>query len=65
MEKNYENDLEVFRGFLREKKFVALRAMAQDMNESDLAVILQLMEVEDFPFIPKGISCRCFFTIRR
>ena len=44
MEKNYEKDLEVFRGFLREKKFVALRAMAQDMNESDLAVILQLME---------------------
>ena len=57
MEKNYEKDLEVFRGFLREKKFVALRAMAQDMNESDLAVILQLMEDEDmlkiFRLFPK------------
>ena len=64
MEKNYEKDLEVFRGFLREKKFVALRAMAQDMNESDLAVILQLMEDEDmlkiFRLFPKELAADVF-----
>ena len=64
MEKNYEKDLEIFRGFLREKKFVALRAMAQDMNESDLAVILQLMEDEDmlkiFRLFPKELAADVF-----
>lgn len=64
MEKNYEKDLEIFRGFLREKKFVALRAMAQDMNESDLAGILEQMEDEDmlkiFRLFPKELAADVF-----
>ncbi len=64
MEKNYEKDLVVFRGFLREKKFVALRAMAQDMNESDLAGILEQMEDEDmlkiFRLFPKELAADVF-----
>ncbi len=64
MEKKYEKDLEIFRGFLKEKKFVALRAMAQDMNESDLAGILEEMEDEDmlriFRLFPKELAADVF-----
>ncbi len=64
MEKKYEKDLEIFRGFLKEKKFVALRAMAQDMNESDIAGILEEMEDEDmlkiFRLFPKEIAADVF-----
>lgn len=64
MEKEYEKDLEIFRGLLKEKKFVALRAMAQDMNESDIAVILEKMEDEDmlkiFRLFPKELAADVF-----
>lgn len=64
MERKEIKYLDTFRGFLREKKFVALRAMAQDMNESDLASILEEMEDEDmlriFRLFPKELAADVF-----
>lgn len=64
MEKDNFKDLETFRGFLKEKKFVALRAMAQSMNESDLAAIMEEMEDEDmlkmFRLFPKELAADVF-----
>ena len=47
MEEKDEKALETSRVLLKEKKFTALRGMAQNMNESDLAVIMEEMEDED------------------
>lgn len=64
MERNEQRYLDTFRGFLKDKKFVALRAMAQDMNESDLATVLELMEDEDmlkiFRLFPKELAADVF-----
>lgn len=64
MEKDYTKDLETFRGFLKDKKYVALRSMAENMNESDLAVILEEMEDEDmlkiFRLFPKELAADVF-----
>ena len=46
MEEKEEKALETFRVLLKEKKLTALRGMAQNMNESDLAVIMEEMEDE-------------------
>ena len=64
MEEKDEKALETFRVLLKEKKFTALRGMAQNMNESDLAVIMEEMEDEDmlkmFRLFPKDLASDVF-----
>ena len=64
MEEKEEKALETFRVLLKEKKFTALRGMAQNMNESDLAVIMEEMEDEDmlkmFRLFPKDLATDVF-----
>jgi len=61
-EKN--NDLETFRGLLKTKKYTVLRGIAEDMNESDVAAIMEEMEDEDmlkmFRLFPKGLAADVF-----
>lgn len=64
MEEKILKSLETFRSLLRDKKFSALRGMAQDMNVSDLAEILEAMEDEDmlkmFRLFPKELAADVF-----
>ncbi|MCH3961107.1 MAG: magnesium transporter [Solobacterium sp.] len=64
MEEKDEKALETFRVLLKEKKFTALRGMAQNMNESDLAAIMEEMEDEDmlkmFRLFPKDLAADVF-----
>lgn len=64
MEEKDEKALETFRVLLHEKKFTALRGMAQNMNESDLAAIMEEMEDEDmlkmFRLFPKDLATDVF-----
>jgi magnesium transporter len=64
MEEKDEKALETFRVLLKEKKFTALRGMAQNMNESDLAAIMEEMEDEDmlkmFRLFPKNLATDVF-----
>ncbi len=57
-------DLETFRNLIKEKKYSVLRGKAQDMNESDLAYIMDNMEDEDmltmFRLFPKGLAADVF-----
>ena len=38
-----KKELELFRSLLRNKQYAALRGRAQDMNEADLAAMLEQM----------------------
>lgn len=65
IKEEFENrDLETFRNLLKEKKYSVLRGKAQDMNESDLAYIMDNMEDEDmltmFRLFPKGLAADVF-----
>lgn len=64
MEEKEKKALDTFRLLLKEKKFTALRGMAQNMNESDLAVIMEEMEDEDmlkmFRLFPKNLAADVF-----
>ncbi len=57
-------DLETFRNLLKEKKYSVLRGKAQDMNDSDLAYIMDNMEDEDmltmFRLFPKELAADVF-----
>jgi magnesium transporter len=64
MDKNTHADVETFRSLLKEKKLTALRGMAQDMNVSDLAEVMEEMEDEDmlkiFRLFPKELAADVF-----
>ena len=64
MEEKDLKNLEKFRSLLKDKKFSALRSMAQDMNVTDIAVILEQMEDEDmlkmFRLFPKELAADVF-----
>ena len=64
MEEKEIKALNTFRVLLKEKKFTALRGMAAEMNESDLAAIMDNMEDEDmlkmFRLFPKGLASDVF-----
>ena len=59
-----QKDLETFHSLLRDKKYGALRAKAQDMNVSDLAGVMEEMEDEDmlkmFRLLPKELAADVF-----
>ena len=64
MDEKILKSLDTFRSLLKDKKFSALRGMAQDMNVSDLAEILEAMEDEDmlkmFRLFPKELAADVF-----
>ena len=64
MEEKDLRNLETFRSLLKDKKFSALRSMAQDMNVTDIAVILEAVEDEDmlkmFRLFPKELAADVF-----
>ena len=64
MEEKDLKNLEKFRSLLKDKKFSALRSMAQDMNVTDIAVILETVEDEDmlkmFRLFPKELAADVF-----
>ncbi len=65
IKEEFENqDLETFRNLLKEKKYSVLRGKAQDMNDSDLAYIMDNMEDEDmltmFRLFPKELAADVF-----
>ena len=64
MEEKDLRNLEKFRSLLKDKKFSALRSMAQDMNVTDIAVILEAVEDEDmlkmFRLFPKELAADVF-----
>ncbi len=55
---------ELFRSLLHDRKFVELRTMAGDMNEPDLAAVMEAMEDEDmlklFRILPKQLAADVF-----
>ena len=57
-------NLEEFRNLIAEKKYTALREKAKDMNDSDLAYIMDNMEDEDmltmFRLFPKELAADVF-----
>lgn len=61
-------DLEAFRDLLKNKSYAALRGKAQDMNEADLANIMEQMEDEDmltmFRLFPKGLAADVFALLK-
>ncbi len=63
-ETNTEKELDSFRSLLKTKQYAALRGKAQDMNEADLAAVMEQMEDEDmlkmFRLFPKGLAADVF-----
>ncbi|MBR2794439.1 MAG: magnesium transporter [Solobacterium sp.] len=61
---NTEKELDSFRSLLKNKQYAALRGKAQDMNEADLAAVMEQMEDEDmlkmFRLFPKGLAADVF-----
>ena len=57
-------NLEEFRNLIAEKKYTALREKAKDMNDSDLAYVMDNMEDEDmltmFRLFPKELAADVF-----
>ena len=64
MEQSYEKTLELFREYLRNKQYTLLRGKAADMNEADLASIMEMMEDDDmlkmFRLFPKELAADVF-----
>ncbi len=63
-ENNTEKELDSFRSLLKNKQYAALRGKAQDMNEADVAGVMEKMEDEDmlkmFRLFPKGLAADVF-----
>lgn len=59
-----QKELESFRSLLKNKQYTALRGKAADMNEADLASIMEKMEDEDmlkmFRLFPKELAADVF-----
>lgn len=64
MEDINEKDVEQFRRLLKDKKYAALRGLAQDMNVFDVAKVMEEMEDEDmlkmFRLFPKELAADVF-----
>lgn len=65
MDELYEQkELDSFRNLLKNKQYAGLRGKAQDMNNADLAVIMEHMEDEDmlkmFRLFPKELAADVF-----
>lgn len=68
-ENRAEKELELFHNLLENKQYAELRGRAQDMNESDLASVLELMEKEDmlkmFRLFPKELAADVFSQLEQ
>lgn len=64
MEDIREHDVEQFRNLLKNKKYAAVRGLAQDMNVFDVAKVMEEMEDEDmlkmFRLFPKELAADVF-----
>ncbi len=69
MEFNEEKELDVFRGLLANKQYAKLRGRAQDMNESDVASLMEKMEDDDmlkmFRLFPKELAADVFSQLEQ
>ncbi|MBQ9328419.1 MAG: magnesium transporter [Solobacterium sp.] len=61
---NVEKELDSFRNLLKNKQYAGLRGKAQDMNDADLAAVMEAMEDEDmlkmFRLFPKELAADVF-----
>ena len=61
---NIEKELDSFRNLLKNKQYAGLRGKAQDMNNPDLAAVMERMEDEDmlkmFRLFPKELAADVF-----
>ncbi|MCR5230713.1 MAG: magnesium transporter [Solobacterium sp.] len=69
MEFNEEKELDIFRGLLANKQYAKLRGRAQDMNESDVASLMEKMEDDDmlkmFRLFPKELAADVFSQLEQ
>ncbi|MBQ1321632.1 MAG: magnesium transporter [Solobacterium sp.] len=68
-EEKDHKDLEEFRDLLKNKRYSDLREKAAEMNEPDVAAVLEMMEDEDmlkmFRLFPKGLAADVFSLLEQ